>query len=192
MRGRFWAGFAVLVVFGTPMEASTQPVFTLDLAAASGGDTNDVQLAYGGGVEFWRAGRLAAGADFLYVRDFFEFEPDAPLDDAQIYTDVLGAFAVARFALGGGSGAAVSPYLLAGPGWLRSRALGREADHLGLNVGGGLGLWTDRRVGLRLETRYVTALTGSGDDPPEQRLSFWRTGVSVTFAVGERTGRHDP
>jgi hypothetical protein len=61
-----------------------------------------------------------------------------------------------------------------------------------LNVGGGLGLWTDRRVGLRLETRYVTALTGSGDDPPEQRLSFWRTGISVTFAVAQRTGRRDP
>jgi hypothetical protein len=74
----------------------------------------------------------------------------------------------------------------AGPGWLRSRALGRSADHFGINVGGGLGLWTGRRIGLRPETRYVAALTGEGEDPPEQRLSFWRTGVSVTVALGER------
>ena len=188
-RNRILVGLGAWLAFGVAVEVRGQPVFTLDVAAASGGDTNDVQLAYGGGIEFWSRSRsrLAAGADFLYVRDFFEFEPDAPLDDARVYTDVLGAFAIGRVSLTSDL-RPVRPYLLAGPGWLRSRALGRATDHFAVNLGGGIGLWNEHRVGLRIETRYVAALTGHGEEPPEQRLSFWRTGVSVTVAL--RDGDH--
>jgi hypothetical protein len=191
MRHRLLA-FAGLFVFGAAVHVRAQPVLALDLAAVGGGDTNDVQLAYGGGVEFWRRGRLATGADFVYVRDFFEFEPDGPLDDARIYTDVLGAFANGRLSLTTDARPPVRPYLLVGPGWLRSRAMGRATDHFGINVGAGIGLWNAHRVGVRLETRYVAALTGHGDEPPEQRLSFWRTGLSVTVALRDRDRTREP
>jgi hypothetical protein len=184
MRGVQSFGLAAFVLLGA--EAHAQPRVNLDAAAVTGGDTNDLQLAYGAGVEFGQRGAFTAAADFLYVRDFFEFEPDAPLDDAQIYTDVLGAFGTARVSLVPRSDRAVQVFLLGGPGWLRARALGRASDHLGVQVGGSLGLWMDHRTGLRLEARYVAALTGRGADPPEQRLSFWRTGVSLTINL------HDP
>ena len=192
MRNRVWVALGALLTFGVAVEVRAQPVFTLDLAAASGGDTNDVQLAYGGGIEAWSKGRLAAGGEFLYVRDFFEFEPDMPLDDARVYTDVLGAFATGRVSLTADGGDAVRPYLLVGPGWLRSRALGRATDHFAINVGAGISFWNEHRVGLRLETRYVAALTGHGEEPPEQRLSFWRTGVSFTIALHDRDRAREP
>jgi hypothetical protein len=107
MRKQVWTGLAAMLICGTASEARAQPALTIDLAAASGGETNDVQLAYGGGVEVWRRGPFAAAADFVYVR-------------------------------------------------------------------------------------CVAALTGDGEAPPEQRLSCWRTGVSVTVALGQRHPGREP
>ena len=81
MRGIQSFGLAALVLLGA--EAHAQPRVNLDAAAVTGGDTNDLQLAYGAGVEFGQRGRFTAAADFLYVREIFEFEPEVPMGDAQ-------------------------------------------------------------------------------------------------------------
>jgi hypothetical protein len=129
------SSFALLftAAFASPLLA--QPTWTLDLGAAAGGSTNDVQLTYGTGLELLRRGRLTVGAEFAYVRDFFEFEPDTPLDDAYIYTDVFGGFGTVHLWLRAPGQHAVEPYLVAGPGWLRARASGRTSDQLAINAG---------------------------------------------------------
>jgi hypothetical protein len=41
-------------------------------------------------------------------------------------------------------------------------------------------------VGLRVEARHFAALTGEGAAAPEESYSFWRTGITVTVALGKR------
>jgi hypothetical protein len=157
------------------------PALTVGFAGVSGGDTNDWQLSYGAGLELLRSGRLSATLEGLYVRDFFEFEPDSSLDDAAVYSDVFGLLATARYRLGGSPS---GPYVLAGPGWLRSRASGRTSDQPGFEIGGGFLLPTRSRLHVRIEARYFGSLSGEGELPPAQRYSFWRYGVELGWSLG--------
>jgi len=174
----------LIAVLASPLLA--QPTWTLDLGAATGGNTNDVQFTYGTGLELLRRGRLTVGAEFVYVRDFFEFEPDTPIDDARIYTDVLGGFGTAHLWLRARGNHAVEPYFVAGPGWLRARAFGRTSDQFAISVGAGLALLGSSRVGLRVDARHFAALSGEGTAAPQDSYSFWRTGITVTVALGKR------
>src|SRR5262245_23089857 len=157
------------------------PALTLGFAGVSGGDTNDVQLSYGAGLELLRRGRLSATLEALYVRDFFEFEPDSSLDDAAIYSDVFGLLATARYRLGRSP---KGPYLLAGPGWLRSRASGNTSDQPGFEIGGGFLLPSRSRLQIRIEARYFASLSGEGELPPGKHYSFWRYGVEFGWSLG--------
>src|SRR5262245_35033902 len=139
--------------------ASAQTAAAVDVAVVAGGNTNDVQLSYGAGIELFAASRVSSTVEALYVRDFFEFEPDDPLTDAMTYSGVTSAFATVDLwpIRNVPARKGPLPYIMVGAGWLRASTSDRSEHHFGYAIGAGLEVINRDRLGVRLEGRHFAA-----------------------------------
>ena len=159
--------FGALLVCSALLQTTTgsaQTAAAVDIGVVAGGNTNDVQLSYGVACELLRNDRVAAGVELLYMRDFFEFEPDDPISDALTYSSVTAVVATGRAYLLHAR-PRLAPYAIVGAGWLRASVTEAASDHPGYVIGVGTDLIASRRVAVSFEGRRFATFGSSPSSP---------------------------
>ena len=180
-----------------PANASADWLFTPFLGGTFGGSANitDVggdfknefnrKLSYGASLAYLGHGVAGFEIDFGYSPNFFEGDPNDPLNlvgDGNVTTLMANVIFSGR--------GAVRPYVSGGGGLIKTRVddVGQffgsiDNNNFGFDVGGGvMGFFSDN-VGLRGDIRFFRSLNDddNGVDVALGDFKFWRGTVGVTF-----------
>ena len=206
MRARKFIVTIVLGVAGliaAPATASADWLLTPFIGANWGGSANfgdfgdfddefEQRVNFGASLGWMGSGVFGFEFDLGFAPNFFENtggEGDFEFGESNV-TTVMGSLLLG-VPLGGQRGPGLRPYGVAGVGLIRSHIDGPgdlfevDADHWGMNVGGGIIAFFGDNIGLRGDLRYFRALE---DDEPDDEFDvalsdfrFWRGSAGITF-----------
>jgi len=179
-------------LFGLPGRASADGYVAPFLGGAMGCNVSQRSASVGVAGGWLGTGWLGAEGDLSWAPDFFG--RTGVLADRRLVT-AMANVVVARPADESESEGHVQPYVSGGVGVLkpRLREVGGlfqlDANHLGMNAGGGAMIFFNRNVGARADLRYFRGLRHSAVDDANDfsldlsTLHYWRIsgGLAVRF-----------
>jgi opacity protein-like surface antigen len=198
-----------LAVMAVPDRASAQWFVTPFVGGNFGGDAqfgsfnDDFDDEFERRVDFGvTAGWMSQGiigweVDFGFSPNFFQDTiGDANFDFGDSNVTTLMGNVLISAPIGGTRGVGIHPYGSGGVGLIRSSISAGDffddvsSNDFGFNVGGGVNVYFNDRVGIRGDVRYIRSFEDNEpDDEFDLALSdfdFWRASVGVTFRFGQQ------
>jgi opacity protein-like surface antigen len=175
----------MLGLLALPSTARADWLLTPFLGVSFGGDADGQHVTYGGSIGYMGAGVVGFEVDFSHAPEFL----DELLFPESSVTSFMGNVIVGVPI--GGSDASVRPYATGGVGLLRTSVsdiggfFDIDNNSFGINVGAGVMVFVNDRVGIRGDLRYLRALQDPEEDDEFDidfgSFDFWRGTVGVTF-----------
>lgn len=168
-----------------PGTARADWLLTPFLGVNFGGDADGQKVVYGGSIGYMGAGVVGFEVDFAHAPEFL---------DKTLFVDSSLTTFMGNVIVGvpiGGSNASVRPYVTGGAGLLRTNVadvgdfFDIDNSSFGINVGGGVMVFLNDKVGIRGDLRYLRSLQDPEEDDEFDidfgSFDFWRGTVGVTF-----------